>query len=122
MKFPQGQLEHYNCLTNYNHYNSLTNQLARSFPMSDSINVDQAYPDFCNTISKATTKSILHGFRNIYMPSVNKRFCRFLMKISHAGLPESYYYLRLTRSAKMMVCKVIQNMTFCTSAERLSAK
>ena len=53
---------------NWSHYNSLTNKLARNLPSPDSTNVDQAYLDFCNTISKAAKKAIPRGRRNTYVP------------------------------------------------------
>ena len=43
-------------------------KLARNLPSPDSTNVDQAYQDFCNTISKAAKKSIPRGRRNTYIP------------------------------------------------------
>ena len=52
----------------WSHYNSLTNQFARSLPSPDSSNVNQAYQDFCNIISKAAKKSIPRGRCNTYIP------------------------------------------------------
>ena len=52
---------------NWSHYNCLTNQLAWSLPSPDSTNVNQAYHDFCNIISKAAKKSIPRGRRNIFI-------------------------------------------------------
>ena len=56
------------CKANWSHYKSLTNKLARNLPSPDSTNVDQAYQDLCNTISKAAKKAIPRGRRNIYVP------------------------------------------------------
>ena len=53
---------------NWSHYKSLTNKLARNLPSPDSTNVDQAYQDLCNTISKAAKKAIPRGRRNTYIP------------------------------------------------------
>ena len=53
---------------NWSHYDSLTNKLARNLPSPDSTNVDQAYQDLCNTISKAAKKAIPRGRRNTYIP------------------------------------------------------
>ena len=55
------------CKANWSHYNSLTNKLARNLPSLDSTNVDQAYQDLCNTISKAAKKAIPHGHCNTYI-------------------------------------------------------
>ena len=52
----------------WSHYNSLTNKLARNLPSPDSTNMDQAYQDLCNTISKAAKKAIQRGCRNTYIP------------------------------------------------------
>ena len=53
---------------NWGHYKSLTNKLARNLPSLDSTNLDQAYQDFCNTISKAAKKAIPRGRHNTYIP------------------------------------------------------
>ena len=53
---------------NWSHYNSFTNKLARNMPSPDSTNVDQAYQDLCNSISKAAKKAIPCGRRNTYIP------------------------------------------------------
>ena len=50
------------------HHKSLTSKLARNFPSPDSTNMDQAYQDLCNTISKAAKKAIPCGRRNTYIP------------------------------------------------------
>ena len=34
----------------------------------DSLDVDAAYQDFCNTIKKAAKKTISRGYRNSYIP------------------------------------------------------
>ena len=53
---------------NWSHYNSLTNKLARNLPPPDLTNMDQAYQDLCNTISKPAKKAIPRGRRNTYIP------------------------------------------------------
>ena len=49
MKLPQGQMKSLHC-----------------FP--DSLDVDAAYQDFCNTIKKAAKQTIPRGYRNNYIP------------------------------------------------------
>ena len=53
---------------NWSNYKSLTNKLARNLPSPDSTNVDQAYQDLCNTISKGAKKAIPCDCRNTYVP------------------------------------------------------
>ena len=53
---------------NWSHYISLTNKLARSLLPPDSMDMDQAYQDFCNAISTAAKKSIPRRRRNNYIP------------------------------------------------------
>ena len=53
---------------NWSHYKSLTNKLARNLPSPDSTNMDQAYQDLCNTLSKAAKKAIPRSRRNTYIP------------------------------------------------------
>ena len=50
------------------HYIALTNKFAKTLLTSDSLDVDAAYLDFCNTIKKASEKSIPRGYRNNYIP------------------------------------------------------
>ena len=54
--------------TSWSPYNSLTNKLARNLLSPDSTNVDQAYQDLCNTISKAAKNTIPRGRRNTFIP------------------------------------------------------
>ena len=60
----------------WSHYIALTNKFAKTLLPPDSLDVDAAYQDFCNTIKKATKKTIPRGYRNKYifrvgMQSVN---------------------------------------------------
>ena len=50
------------------HYIALTNKFAKTFLPPDSLDVDAAYQDFCNTIKKAAKKTIPRGYRNNYIP------------------------------------------------------
>ena len=53
---------------NWSHYIALTNKFAKTLLPPDSLDVDAAYQDFCNTIKKAAKKTILRGYRNNYIP------------------------------------------------------
>ena len=50
------------------HYIALTNKFAKTLLPSDSLDVDAAYQDFCNTIKKAAKNTIPLGYRNNYIP------------------------------------------------------
>ena len=47
---------------------ALTNKFAKSLLPPDSLDVDAAYQDFCNTIKKAAKKTIPREYRNNYIP------------------------------------------------------
>ena len=42
----------------WSHYIALTNKFAKTLLLPDSLDVDAAYQDFCNTIKKAAKKTI----------------------------------------------------------------
>ena len=52
----------------WSHYIALTNKFAKTLLPPDSLDVDAAYRDFCNTTKKATKKTIPRGYRNNYIP------------------------------------------------------
>ena len=52
----------------WSHYIGLTNKFAKTLSPPDSLDVDAAYQDFCNTIKKAAKKTISRGYRNNYIP------------------------------------------------------
>ena len=69
----------------WSHYIALTNKFAKTLLPPDSLNVDAAYQEFCNTIKKAAKKSIPRGYRNNYIPCWDaerefsiERSCSFL--------------------------------------------
>ena len=77
----------------WSHYIALTNKFAKTLLPSDSLDVDAAYQDFCNTIKKAAKKTISRGYRNNYvrveMQSVNpsiKLFCSLLRETTQVWL------------------------------------
>ena len=61
------------------HYIALTNKFAKTLLPPDSLDVDAAYQDFCNTIKKAAKKTIPRGYRNNYIPCWNAE-CESLYK------------------------------------------
>ena len=52
----------------WSHYIALTNKFAKTLLPPNSLDVDAAYQDFCNTIKKAAKKTIPRGYRNNYIP------------------------------------------------------
>ena len=52
----------------WSHYIALMNKFAKTLLPPDSLDVDAAYQDFCNTIKKAAKKTIPRGYRNNYIP------------------------------------------------------
>ena len=77
----------------WSHYIALTNKFAKTLLPPDSLDVDAAYQDFCNTIKKAAKKTIPRGYRNNYIPcwvlGVNpsiKLFCSLLRETTQVWL------------------------------------
>ena len=53
----------------WSHYIGLTNKFAKTLLPPDSLDVDAAYQDFCNTTKKAAKKTTIpRGYRNNYIP------------------------------------------------------
>ena len=52
----------------WSHYIALTNKFAKTLLPTDSLDVDAAYQDFCNTIKKAAKKTMPRRYRNNYIP------------------------------------------------------
>ena len=74
-------------------YIALTNKFAKTLLPPDSLVVDVAYLDFCNTIKKAAKKTILHGYRNNYIScwdaeceSLYRTFCSLLRETTQVWL------------------------------------
>ena len=82
------------CKAKWSHYIALTNKFAKTLLPPDSLDVDAAYQDFCNTIKKAAKKTIPHGIKiTIFhvgmQKSVNpsiKPFCSLLRETNPAWL------------------------------------
>ena len=52
----------------WSHYIALMNKFAKTLLLPDSLDMDVAYQDFCNTIKKAAKKTIPHRYQNNYIP------------------------------------------------------
>ena len=74
------------CKAKWSHYIALTNKFAKTLLLPNSLDVDAAYQDFCNTIKKAAKKRLSHAGIEITIfcvgiQSVNpsiKPFCSLL--------------------------------------------
>ena len=64
---------------NWSHYIALTNKFAKTLLPPDSLDVDAAYQDFCNTIKKTAKKTIPRGYQNNYIPCWDAE-CKSLYK------------------------------------------
>ena len=78
---------------NWSHYIALINKFAKSLLPPDSLDVDVAYQDFCNTIKKAVKRLSYVGIEItifcVGMQSVNpsiKPFCSLLRETTQAWL------------------------------------
>ena len=68
MAVPSISVKRWNfCKAKWSHYIALTNKLAKTLLPPDSLDVDTAYQDFCNTIRKAAKTTIPSGYRNNYI-------------------------------------------------------
>ena len=63
----------------WSRYIALTNKFAKTLLPPDSLDVDAAYQDFCNTIKKAAKKTIPRGYQNNYIPCWDAE-CKSLYK------------------------------------------
>ena len=67
----------------WSHYIALTNKFAKTLLPPDSLDVDAANQDLCNTIKKAAKKTIPRGYRK--NPSI-KPFCSLLRETTQVWL------------------------------------
>ena len=76
MTVPSMPVKQWNfCKAKWSHYIALMNKFAKTLLLFDSLDVDAAYQDFCNTIKKAAKKTIPHSIEitifHVGMQSVN---------------------------------------------------
>ena len=88
------------------HYIALTNKFSKTLLPPDSLDVDAAYQDFCNTIKKAAKKTIPRGYRNNYTPCWDAE-CESLCKTltSHTLVEKS------VRSQRSELPRTLNNLT-----------
>ena len=69
MAVPSMPVKRWNfCKAKWGHYIALTNKFTKTLLPPDSLDVDAAYQDFCNTIKKPTKKTIPCGYQNNFIP------------------------------------------------------
>ena len=68
MAVPSMTVKQWNfCKAKWSCYIALMNKFAKTLLTPDSLDVDVAYQDFCNTIKKAAKKTIPHEYQNNYV-------------------------------------------------------
>ena len=89
MAVPSMPVKRWNfCKAKWSHYIALTNKFAKTLLLPDSLDVDVAYQDFCNTIKKAAKTTIPLRYR-VGIQSVNpfiKPFCSLLRETTQVWL------------------------------------
>ena len=75
MAVPSMPVKQWNfCKAKQSHYIAVTNKFAKTLFPPDSLDVDAAYQDFCNTIKKAAKKTIPCRYQNNYIPCWDAEF------------------------------------------------
>ena len=106
----------------WSHYIALTNKFAKTLLPPDSLDVDAAYQDFCNTIKKAAKKSIPRGYRNNYIPCWDAE-CKFLYKIflqspqgDNSSLAATALLTKLDRKRRERWSEAVRSIDFSNSS------
>ena len=101
MAVPSMPVKHWNFhKAKRSHYIALTNTFAKTLLLPDSLDVDAAYQDFCNTIKKAAKKTIPHGYQNNYIPCWDAE-CESLYK---TFLPSFTFLREMTQVWLLQLC------------------
>ena len=108
----------------WSHYIALTTKFAKTLLPPDSLDVDAAYQDFCNTIKKPTKKTIPPGIEitifRVGMQSVNpsiKLFCSLLRETTQFWLLQ-FCLPSLTGSGGIDGTRQFEALTSHTLVER----
>ena len=112
MELPQGQMES---------YIALTNKFAKTLLPLDSLDLDVAYQDFCNTIKKEAKKTIPCRCRNNYIPCWDAE-CKSLYKIflqspqgDDSSLAATALLAKLDRKQRDRWSKAVRSIDFSHS-------
>ena len=108
----------------WSHYIALTNKFAKTLLPPDSLDVDAAYQDFCNTIKKAAKKTIPRGYRNNYIPCWDAE-CESLYKTflqspqgDDSSLAATAPLAKLDRKRRDRWFEAVQNIDFSHSSRK----
>ena len=108
----------------WSHYIALTNKFAKTLLPPDSLDVDAAYQDFCNTIKKAAKTTIPRGYRNNYIPCWDAE-CESLYKTflqspqgDESSLAATALLAKLDRKRRDRWSKAVRNIDFSHSSRK----
>ena len=108
----------------WSHYIALTNKFAKTLLPPDSLDVDAAYQDFCNTIKKAAKKTIPRGYRNNYIPcwdaeceSLYKTFLQSLQG-DDSSLAASALLAKLDRKRRDCWSEAVRSIDYSHSSRK----
>ena len=111
--------------TSASHYIALTNKFAKTLLPSDSLDVDAAYQDFCNTIKKATKKTIPRRYRNNYTPcwdaeceSLYKTFLQSPQR-DNSSLAATGLLAKLDRKRRDCCSEAVRSIDFSHSSQKV---
>ena len=100
------------------------NKFAKTLLLPDSLDVDAAYQDFCNTIKKAAKKTIPHGYQNNYIlcwdaecESLYKTFLQSLQG-DDSSLVATALLAKLNRKQRDQWSKAVRSIDFSHSSQK----
>ena len=109
---------------NWSQYIALTNKFAKTLLPPDSLDVDAAYQDFCNTIKKAAKNTIPRGYRNNYIPCWDAE-CESLYKTflqspqgDDSSLAATALLAKLDRKRRDRWSEVVRSIDFLHSSRK----
>ena len=112
------------CKAKWSHYIVLTNKFAKTLLPPDSLDVDAAYQDFCNTIKKAVKKTIPCRYQNNYILCWDAE-CEFLYKSflqspqgDDSSLAATAPLAKLDRKQRDRWSKAVQSIDFPHSSQK----
>ena len=109
----------------WSHYIALTNKFAKTLLPPDSLDVDAAYQNFCNTIKKAAKKTIPCRYQNNYILYWDAE-CEFLYKTflqspqgDESSLAASALLAKLDRKQRNRWSEAVQSIDFSHSSQKV---
>ena len=111
----------------WSHYIALTNKFAKTLLPLDSLDVDAAYQDFCNTIKKTAKKKISCLYRNNYIPCWDAE-CEFLYKTflhipqgDDSSLASTALLAKLDRKRRDRWSEIVRSIDFSHFSRKASS-